>query len=103
MINIDHRVTCVKADTYPSQVSSNITGLILNRDYIIYGIKRSPCCGALLYDVGLVTEANDATCKCGQNYHSYDTADWKLAERFAKKEEKTIVSYVKEELELMLN
>ncbi len=85
--NIGDRVTCINADSYPKQKGSYPVGLVLNRDYIVYGISTTPCCGNSILDVGLISDRLQATCKCGGSYITPDYSDWKYAARFVKKEE----------------
>ena len=60
--------------------------MVLNRDYIVYGLNRRPCCGELIVDVGIVRLKDGArnVCVCGVDYKLVGNIAWKLASRFIK-------------------
>ena len=96
-INIDDRIKCIKADSYPLQTGVG-SGLILNREYIAYGLKRETCCGNLVVDIGMTSkEKFMSTCLCGVKRQEKGTK-WKSASRFVKaieKEDEAKVSAIK--------
>lgn len=90
-INIDDRIKCINIDRSPKQYpeQSAETGLVLDRDYIVYGLKREKCCGNLVVDIGRKLNGENTcgktyTCICGKIHTSKDGISWKSASRFIK-------------------
>lgn len=104
-IKVGDRVTCIKDNSFPSQINEgSIINLIKGRDYIVYGMSTSTCCGRVLLDVGLIGNPNGlVNCTQGHSYTINSNIDWKDASRFAKKEEQTNVSAIKLTEQLVLS
>lgn len=101
MIEVNDRVTCINAKSL-----YNIpTRLVEGRDYIVYGVSKTPCCGKQTVDVGVPFPNNYSglqDCGCGATYPS-KIKNWKYASRFVKKEEGKKVSAVKLTEELVIS
>lgn len=86
MFQIGDRVKCINAKKGDFQ-----TSLVLNREYIVYGIKTFPC-GCVGVDVGIFfNEKHHLRCACSKNYtwHVYKgDIEWSSSKRFVKVQDK---------------
>jgi hypothetical protein len=87
---VGDRVVCVDNSDWSGM--NDCPKLVLNREYIVYGIKRCGGCGCQDLDVGLFAFANWATCNCGIREKKTDSTHWCGSWRFRKVSEK--VEYI---------
>jgi hypothetical protein len=62
--------------------------LVLNREYIVYGVEFCTVCGQQTIDVGLLSGASFGRCKCGNVSKHIDNIHWCGSWRFKKVAEK---------------
>jgi reverse gyrase len=87
---VGDRVVCV--DNSDWRGAGEQPKLVLNREYIVYGIKKCGGCGCQDLDVGLSTDGNWENCKCGIREKKTDNIHWCGSFRFRKVAEK--VEYI---------
>ena len=84
-INIDSSVICIKTNPFPRQ-SNGASELRKGGNYIIQGLKKNPCCGAVVVDVGINKENSKSICICGVSNKNTSGIRWFSIKRFVKKE-----------------
>ena len=87
---VGDRVVCV--DNSDWEGFGKHPKLLLNREYIVYGINRCGSCGVQILDVGLLVFSNWETCNCGIREKKTDNIHWCGSWRFRKVAEK--VEYI---------
>jgi hypothetical protein len=87
---VGDRVVCVDV----KQIHSNSLrpSLVLNREYIVYGVLYCPTCRTQAIDVGLASSIKATLCINGHRYERPDGIHWCSSWRFRKVAEK--VEYV---------
>ena len=87
---VNDRLVCV--DNSDRKGSGKQPKLVLNREYIAYGVMFCDVCGQQAIDVGLLSSAAFSRCKCGKVSKQADNIHWCGSWRFRKVAEK--VEYI---------
>ena len=87
---VGDRVVCVDVNRMDSR--PKVPNLILNREYIVYGVSFCTVCRTQAIDVGLIAEITESICVNGHSCIRNDKIRWCGSYRFRKVAEK--VEYI---------